>query len=89
MEGPSRVVARKQEAWTAGAASRGPLFTGSRMAAIHNALDQLAAFDVPVVFEGETGVGKEVLARELHSLSARASRPFLRLNCAAAPSCCG
>jgi len=49
------------------------------------ALEQLAASDVPVVFQGETGTGKEVLARELHLRSRRAGRPFLKLNCAAVP----
>jgi two-component system response regulator AtoC len=42
--------------------------------------------EAPVLIQGETGVGKEVLARYLHSLSHRANKPFLKLNCAALPS---
>jgi two-component system, NtrC family, response regulator AtoC len=49
-------------------------------------LDKMAASDVPVLLRGETGVGKEVLARKLHALSERANRPFVKLNCAALPS---
>jgi two-component system response regulator AtoC len=42
--------------------------------------------EVPVLIQGETGSGKEVLARELHARSPRAQGPFLKLNCAALPS---
>jgi transcriptional regulator with PAS, ATPase and Fis domain len=49
-------------------------------------LAKVGPVDVPVLLRGETGVGKEMLARELHARSARADQPFLKLNCAALPS---
>lgn len=49
-------------------------------------LNRLAACDVPVLLQGETGVGKEVLARHIHNQSARAGKIFLKLNCAALPA---
>ena len=39
-----------------------------------------------MLIQGETGVGKEVFARQLHACSLRAKRPMLKLNCAALPS---
>jgi two-component system, NtrC family, response regulator AtoC len=49
-------------------------------------LQRIGTSDVPVLLQGETGVGKEVLARKLHARSMRAAHPFLKLNCAALPS---
>jgi two-component system, NtrC family, response regulator AtoC len=47
---------------------------------------QVGASEAPVLIQGETGSGKEVLARHVHAHSRRANRPFLKLNCAALPS---
>ena len=46
---------------------------------------KLAHCHVPVLIEGETGTGKEMAARAIHYLSARADKPFIPLNCAALP----
>lgn len=48
--------------------------------------NMVARSDVPVLLLGETGTGKEVIAREVHQRSARSSGPFLRVNCGAIPS---
>lgn len=53
------------------------------MQAIRAAIKQIAASDVPVVIRGESGAGKEVIAREIHAQSPRAGSPFLKINCAA------
>ena len=56
------------------------------MRRIHAQVKQLANFDVPVLLLGESGSGKEVIARLIHKLSSRSQRPFLKVNCAALPA---
>ena len=57
-----------------------------RMQEIRAMILPIGRSGVPVLIQGETGSGKEVLARELHLNSARANQLFLKLNCAALPS---
>jgi two-component system response regulator AtoC len=67
-------------------ASRAFLGKSPRMAAIQLVLGQVGWSEAPVLIEGETGSGKEMVARELHANSPRAKRAFFKLNCAALPS---
>jgi transcriptional regulator with PAS, ATPase and Fis domain len=55
------------------------------MLAIRQQIEKIAEYDIPVLILGESGSGKEVVARFLHSRSDRARRPFLKVNCAALP----
>jgi two-component system response regulator FlrC len=47
--------------------------------------ERISASDIPVLLEGPTGTGKEVLSRFVHRLSARGEGPFVAVNCAAMP----
>jgi two-component system response regulator AtoC len=58
----------------------------SWMKTMETVLNQVGLSEAPVLLQGETGAGKEVLARMLHAASPRAARPFLKVNCAALPS---
>jgi DNA-binding NtrC family response regulator len=61
----------------------------TRSAELHKVLrtvERVAAARTPVLIEGESGVGKELLAQHLHRLSPRASKAFVDLNCAAVPA---
>ncbi len=53
--------------------------------ALRERILQLADIDIDVLIQGETGTGKEVVARALHDFGSRRDRPFVALNCAAVP----
>jgi len=89
----ARGAARREEhraAETAGETDE--LFFGRSLAAVRTQLETILAADrrlghglPPVLIEGETGTGKNLLARWLHRQGPRAGRPFIPLNCAALP----
>jgi len=70
------------------ATSSTKIFMGNdpHMKEIQELVGQIGWSETPVLIQGETGSGKEVLARELHARSPRSNKPFLKLNCAALPS---
>ena len=59
--------------------------TSAAMAELGKLVRLVAPRSTTVLIEGETGTGKELVAKALHRLSARANKPFLVLNCAAIP----
>jgi two-component system, NtrC family, response regulator HydG len=59
---------------------------GPAMRALRAAIRLVAASSAPVVVTGETGVGKELVARAIHAGGARRSRPFVAVNTSAIPS---
>lgn len=61
------------------------LVVSERMRSLVRQVDRLARSDLPVFLHGETGTGKELLARRLHARSARRNGPFVVINCAALP----
>jgi two-component system response regulator AtoC len=60
--------------------------SGSAMDAVTAMVDRVADSDIGVLLRGESGVGKDVIARELHRRSPRRARPFVKVNCAALPA---
>ena len=62
------------------------VWSGPRMQQVMAQIERVAASEVRVCIQGETGTGKELAARTLHEKSARRSGPFVTLNCAAVPA---
>ena len=57
----------------------------SALESVLEQVEQVAPTDSTVLIQGETGTGKELIARATHNLSSRCGRPFIKLNCAAIP----
>jgi two-component system response regulator AtoC len=62
-----------------------PVLSGA-MERVRDLVERIADTDVPVLLVGESGVGKDVIARQIHAQSRRAARPFVKINCAALPA---
>jgi len=66
--------------------SVGLIYKSKKMAEIVNLAKKVAKSSIDtILIEGETGVGKEVLAKFIHKMSNRANKPFIDINCAALP----
>ncbi len=55
------------------------------MKSIFNIIPQISESDSSVLIEGETGTGKELMARAIHNMSPRKEKPFIAINCGALP----
>src|SRR6185503_16567419 len=80
-EPPASAAPRSQ----AGAGPSEMVIRNQRMLAIYRDVAQAARGKLPALILGETGTGKELVARALHRQSERKERPFVAVNCAAIP----
>lgn len=74
---PALLAAASQGGW--------PIAGDTQSLALLTLAERISASDIPVLLEGPTGTGKEVLARFVHRLSPRRDGPFVAVNCAAMP----
>ncbi|MCE3273200.1 MAG: putative response regulator, NtrC [Ramlibacter sp.] len=80
MASPAEASPQADEAWRAGIISR-----SARMADLLAEARMVARSDASVLLRGDSGSGKEMLARAIHRASARAGKPFIAVNCGAIP----
>lgn len=64
---------------------RGPVAADPQSLSVLALANRIAAAEIPVLINGPTGTGKEVLSRFIHARSARSDKPFIAVNCAAIP----
>ncbi len=74
---PTLIAASAQGGW--------PIAGDAQSLALLTLAERISASEIPVLLEGPTGTGKEVLARFIHHLSPREDGPFVAVNCAAMP----
>jgi len=80
LSAPATAQSRTNEAWRSDIVSR-----SNRMADVLAEAHMVAQSDASVLLLGDSGTGKEMLARAIHKASTRASRPFVAVNCGAIP----
>src|SRR5437870_10386334 len=59
---------------------------GSKIQAVREIVESIADTNATVLIRGESGVGKDVVARAIHAASVRHDAPFVKVNCAALPA---
>ncbi|WP_438007479.1 sigma 54-interacting transcriptional regulator [Sorangium sp. So ce321] len=80
---PVELVA--SSSWAVESTRGGALIAGAAMSGLLATIERVAASRIPVVLHGETGTGKEVLARLIHDGGSRKARRMVRVNCGAIP----
>jgi two-component system response regulator HydG len=79
-------VKRLREAVQGLPVPEGIIGSSRAMQRVHDIIARVASSDAPVLVQGETGVGKELIARRIHETSSAKSGPFVAINCAAIPA---
>ncbi len=85
LEERSRQAERERQRQGPLADPQAAVWHSAAMQNIRSLIEQISDTDVTVLIQGESGVGKEIIARSIHSISTRSKRPFVKINCAALP----
>ncbi|MFD1705361.1 sigma 54-interacting transcriptional regulator [Siminovitchia sediminis] len=76
---------RKEDSQASKTEKRELIYRSDKIASLLENLHRAAKMSSTILLEGESGVGKEVFAREIHTASPRQDHPFIRVNCGAIP----